>query len=219
MAGDEMEDGHNARNPADDDDPHAGSNCVPFILFVQWLFDDHVDALIGHKYQDLINFKHLQDVSDGVPEPSDEDVDEDDFKDDEDSKTGSGSTSLKADPIGRMSPAGSSPLGEVGPATLPCDRFGVDRSMGFTSPTHPSIFLLFLQYSLLWPRLRWVFFIGALDLDPARTCKSEMEWIEVMITIEVIIRIPYPGTSRLAIMASRCRVLARANAISYYRLS
>ena len=49
MAGDEVEDGHNARNPADDDDPDSGSNCVQLVLFVQWLFNDHVDALTGYK--------------------------------------------------------------------------------------------------------------------------------------------------------------------------
>ena len=52
MAGNEVEDCDNARNPADGDDGNSGSDCVPLILFVQWLFDDHVDALIEYKYQD-----------------------------------------------------------------------------------------------------------------------------------------------------------------------
>ena len=55
MAGNQVEDCNNARNPADDDDGDSGSNCVILILFVQWLFDDHVDALIEYKYQDSAN--------------------------------------------------------------------------------------------------------------------------------------------------------------------
>ena len=49
MAGNEVEDCNNARNPADEDDCYSGSECVLVIIFVQWLFDDHVDALIEYK--------------------------------------------------------------------------------------------------------------------------------------------------------------------------
>ena len=52
MAGNEVENCDNARNPADGDDGNSGGDCVPLILIVQWLFDDHVDALIEYKYQD-----------------------------------------------------------------------------------------------------------------------------------------------------------------------
>ena len=51
MAGNEVEDCDNARNPADEDDGNSGTNCLRLIGFVQWLFDDHVDALIEYKYQ------------------------------------------------------------------------------------------------------------------------------------------------------------------------
>lgn len=51
MAGNEVEDCNNARNPADEDDGNSGTNCLRLIGFVQWLFDDHVDALIEYKYQ------------------------------------------------------------------------------------------------------------------------------------------------------------------------
>ena len=46
MAGNEVEDGNNARNPADEDDGNSGNSCFPLILVVQWLLNDHVDALI-----------------------------------------------------------------------------------------------------------------------------------------------------------------------------
>ena len=46
MAGNEVEDGNNARDPADKDDGNSGNSCLPLILVVQWLLNDHVDALI-----------------------------------------------------------------------------------------------------------------------------------------------------------------------------
>ena len=53
-----VEDGKNTRNPADEDDDNSSS--VP-IIPVQWLFDDHVDALIKDKYLDVYStiFQHL----------------------------------------------------------------------------------------------------------------------------------------------------------------
>ena len=50
MAGNEVEDGNDARNPTDEDDGNSGNNCVPLIVFVQRLLNDHVDALIKDKY-------------------------------------------------------------------------------------------------------------------------------------------------------------------------
>merc|ERR1719391_1625578 len=106
MAGNEVEDCNNARNPADEDDGNSSNKCVPRVVFVQRLLNDHVDA--------------LQEISDSVPEPSDENVDEDDFEDDEDSKRRRGSTSVNL--VGGKGPAGSSVLGEAGVPTLPCDH-------------------------------------------------------------------------------------------------
>ena len=104
-----MEDGNNARDPADKDDGNSGNSRFPLILVVQWLLNDHVDALIKIEISRFnTSFKHLQEISDCVAEPSDENVDEDDFEDDEDSKSRSGSASVKADPVVGTGPAGSS---------------------------------------------------------------------------------------------------------------
>ena len=46
MAGNEVENCNNARDPADKDDGNSGNSCLPLILVVQWLLNDHVDALI-----------------------------------------------------------------------------------------------------------------------------------------------------------------------------
>ena len=50
MAGNEVEDGNDARNPADEDDGNSSNKCVPRVVFVQRLLNDHVDALIKDKY-------------------------------------------------------------------------------------------------------------------------------------------------------------------------
>ena len=52
MIGDEMNDGNDARNPADEDDANSSSDFVPLVLCVQWLFNDQVDTLIRYKYID-----------------------------------------------------------------------------------------------------------------------------------------------------------------------
>ena len=56
--------------------------------FIQWLFDDHVDALIKDKYLDVYStiFQHLQQINYSFPEAIEENVNEDDFEDDKDSK-------------------------------------------------------------------------------------------------------------------------------------
>ena len=110
MAGNEVEDGNNARDPADEDDGNSGNSCLPLILIVQWLLNDHVDSLIKRQISTFCktSFKHLQEISDCVAEASDENVDEDDFEDDEDSESRSGSAGVKADPVVGTGPAGSS---------------------------------------------------------------------------------------------------------------
>ena len=60
MAGNEVEDGNNARDPADKDDGNSGNSCLPLILVVQWLLNDHVDALIKIEISRFNTiFKHL----------------------------------------------------------------------------------------------------------------------------------------------------------------
>ena len=61
MAGNEVEDGNNARNPADQDDGNSGNSRFPLILVVQWLLNDHVDALVKIEISrfNVTSFKHL----------------------------------------------------------------------------------------------------------------------------------------------------------------
>ena len=57
MAGDEVEDGHDSGNPADEDDSNPGGDGVIRVLWVQRLLHNHVDAL-GHSSVDT-KLKHL----------------------------------------------------------------------------------------------------------------------------------------------------------------
>ena len=57
VAGDEVEDGHDSGNPADEDDSNPGGDGVIRVLWVQRLLHNHVDAL-EHSSMDT-KLKHL----------------------------------------------------------------------------------------------------------------------------------------------------------------